>query len=164
MFLKGVKGKLRTWVTQLKQFLHSTQLLIGAGDVERGPWRLDVLIHICTMLSKRLNAFWVTYTGRPESSQWEVLERTLLPLDISENNTAAQFLLYLAQLSWQHCAFGSDRLNWISKDYPCGEDGPLTCSCSHVDRRAGVGGPHGSRSTLKEQRYTGHMAPAASLW
>lgn len=41
---------------------------------------------------------------------------------------------------------------------------PLTFCCSPVDRRAGLAGPQGSRSMLKEQRYAGHMAPGASFW
>lgn len=40
---------------------------------------------------------------------------------------------------------------------------PLTCSGSQVDRRAGLAGAQGSRSTLQKQRYAGHMTPSTSF-
>lgn len=56
---------------------------------------------------------------------------------------------------------------WLrSLDYLCVCAGmwPLTLCCSPVDRRAGLAAPWGVRSMLKEQRYTGHMAPGTSFW
>lgn len=65
--------KVRSFLTKLKQFSHGTQMLIGAGDMERGTWLIDVLIHVCTTLNEKLNALWVTSTELTESSQWEIV-------------------------------------------------------------------------------------------
>lgn len=66
------KGLLKVFLlTELKQFPHSAQLMIGAGNVQRETWLVDVLIHIGAVLNEWLDALWVTCTEVAESSGWE---------------------------------------------------------------------------------------------
>lgn len=85
-------------------------MLVGAGGVQRCTGRADVLIHVGTVLSKRLDAFRVTCSERAAAVVTGTEVSIQLTLDSSETFDCISLIYRHFSLS----VFRRDRLNWFS--------------------------------------------------